>query len=124
MFKLYGFVMEKSSAPKPSGMFPERLKFAREMRKMNQEQLAEAARLQSSAISHFETGKRKPSFDNLKKLADALGVTTDYLLGRTTDPEGHGAPSDPLYRDFQKLDQDGRDVARRVIRQFLPKNDD
>jgi transcriptional regulator with XRE-family HTH domain len=116
----------KMSSPstKPSDLFPARLKFAREMRNMNQEQLAGAAKLQSSAISHFETGKRKPSFDNLKRLADALGVTTDYLLGRTDDPEGHGAPADPLYRDFQKLDKEGRDVARRVIRQFLPKDDD
>ena len=85
---------------------------------MNQEQLAERAKLQGSAISHFETGKRKPSFDNLKRLADALGVSTDFLLGRTNELEGHAAPSDPLYRDFQKLNKENRDLASRIIRQF------
>ena len=105
-----------SPTPNPSEIFPVRLKAARELRKLNQEQLADRSKLQSSAISHFETGNRKPSFDNLKRLADALGVSTDYLLGRTIDPEGHATPFDPLYRDFQKLNKDNRDVASRIIR--------
>lgn len=34
-------------------------------------------------ISHFETGTRRPSFDNLVRLVNALDVSADYLLGRT-----------------------------------------
>jgi transcriptional regulator with XRE-family HTH domain len=49
---------------------------------MSQYQLARIAGLSESWISHFETGKRKPSVGNLIKLADALGVSADYLLGR------------------------------------------
>lgn len=109
----------RPAAPPPSQVFPARLKAARELRKLNQEELAERSKLQSSAISHFETGNRKPSFDNLRRLADALGVSTDYLLGRTEDPEGHAVPADPLYRDFQKLNKDNRDVASRVIRSLF-----
>jgi len=82
---------------------------------MSQEQLADAAGLQASAISHFETGTRLPSFENLKKLADALRVSTDYLLGRTDSPEGIAAPDDPLYRDFQRLNESNRDLARSLI---------
>ena len=48
---------------------------------------------QASAISHFETGTRKPSFDNLRRLADALDVTTDYLLGRVKDFTDSRAPT-------------------------------
>jgi transcriptional regulator with XRE-family HTH domain len=99
-------------------MFPARLKAAREKRQLNQEQLAERSKLQASAISHFETAKRKPSFDNLKRLADALGVSTDYLLGRTDELEGHVTPGDPLYRDFQNLNKENRDFASRIIRQL------
>ena len=42
---------------------------------------ARAARtgLQPSAISHFEGGARKPSFEHLRRLAPALEVATDFL---------------------------------------------
>ncbi len=62
--------------------FGERLRKVRESKGLNQAQLAEKSGLQPSAVSHFELGRRSPSFDNLKRLADALSVTIDYLLGR------------------------------------------
>ena len=111
--------MSESSPPvSPSEIFPQRLKAARDLRGYSQEQLAERSGLQASAISHFETGNRKPSFDNLKRLADALGVSTDYLLGRTADPEGHAAPNDPLYRDVQRLKPKNRTFVSGIIRQL------
>ena len=77
--------MQKST---PSEVFPERLRGARELRELTQEALAARSGLQPSAISHFESGTRKPSFDNLRRLADALRVSTDYLLGRTKEISG------------------------------------
>lgn len=103
----------------PSGVFPQRLKNARELRALDQAQLAARAGLPSSSISHFETGSRKPSFENLRRLAKALEVTTDYLLGRVDDPEAV-AQADPLYRDFQKLTAVDRDLARSFV-QMLAK---
>ena len=49
---------------------------------MTQTQLAANASLTPAAISQFESGTRKPSFNTLSSLADALKVTTDYLLGK------------------------------------------
>jgi DNA-binding XRE family transcriptional regulator len=48
---------------------------------LSQEQLAKKTGLAPAAISHFETGARKPCFDNLLKLTNALGVSADYILG-------------------------------------------
>lgn len=39
------------------------------------------------AISYFEKGKKSPGRESLEKIADYFGVTTDYLLGRSEDPE-------------------------------------
>ena len=58
-----------------------RIKNQRTKLRITQTELARAARLTPAAISQFESGARKPSFDALSKLAKALKVTTDYLLG-------------------------------------------
>jgi transcriptional regulator with XRE-family HTH domain len=36
--------------------------------------------MKPSAISHFETGRRLPSFENLRALAIVLKVSADFLL--------------------------------------------
>jgi transcriptional regulator with XRE-family HTH domain len=101
---------------KPSDIFTIRLRNAREnIRRWSQSQLAERAKMPPSSIAHFETGKRKPSFDTLRRLANALDVTTDYLLGRVDDPALAEA-GDPLYRDMGKLTADDRDTARLFIK--------
>lgn len=86
-----------------SETFPERLRTARELRKLSQAQVAEKSGLQPSAVSHFETGQRAPSFENLKRLADALDVTTDYLLGRTVEPAATGPNVDRLFRHAERM---------------------
>ena len=58
-----------------------RIKDRRTKLNITQTGLAKAAKLTPAAISQFESGARKPSFDALSKLAKALKVTTDYLLG-------------------------------------------
>ena len=104
--------------------FGQRLKTVREMRELSQAELAEKARLQPSAVSHFETGTRKPSFDNLRRLADALKVTTDYLLGRVDEPTAVTAGADAHFRDYELLSDRNRDVVDQMIqtlKQRAPK---
>ena len=98
-----------------TGRFPERLRAAREKRDLSQGELAKRSGMQASAISHFETGARKPSFDNLRRLADALDVTTDYLLGRVTDTDAL-AGADRLYRHFDLLTSEDRDMAEDFLK--------
>lgn len=100
--------------------FPERLKHARELRGLNQVELATLTGLQASAISHFETGTRKPSFDNLRRLADKLAVTTDYLLGRVEEPTQY-AGSGALFRHFDKLSTDQREAIEETIKTLADK---
>jgi len=68
-------------------VFPDRLREQRELRKLTQQELADRAGLPPTSISHFEKGARKPSFDNLRRLARALETQTDYLLGLTEGVE-------------------------------------
>ena len=70
---------------KITGILPTRIKKAREMRDLDQTELGKIAGIPSTSISHFEIGTRMPSAENLYKLATALRVSSDYLLGI---PEG------------------------------------
>lgn len=105
---------------KPSEKFPTRLKTARALRHWNQIELAEKTGLPTSSIGHFEAGSRKPSFDNLRRLAIALNVTTDYLLGRVSSPEVSKS-GDPLFRDVSKLTGRDRELAKEFVKMLAKK---
>lgn len=65
-----------------------RLVRARNANKIKPQEVVEAlGHSNLTMISLFENGRRAPSLRNLVKLADAYGVTTDYLLKRTDDLE-------------------------------------
>ena len=66
-------------------LFVRRLVEAREALRWTQDDLARVAGLQCTAISHFETGGRTPSLPNFVKLAKALRVSSDWLLGLSDD---------------------------------------
>ena len=61
--------------------FGSRLRKLRKERNLTQEQLASLIGVKNSVISFYEVGERLPSPDVLRKLALALHVSTDYLLG-------------------------------------------
>lgn len=87
-------------------LFAARLKEVREERGLTQAQVALAAGLQPSAIAHFEAQRRKPSFDNVRRLAKALEVSADYLLG---------VPTVTAFRDEDKLSPDDREYIQGLI---------
>ncbi|QYU70072.1 helix-turn-helix domain-containing protein [Leptolyngbya sp. 15MV] len=95
-------------------LFPARLREARQLRGLNQADLAAKAGMPPASISHFEGGTRKPSFANLRRLAQVLDVTTDYLLGRVESP-GLGVAADPLYRHVENLSDGDRDLVKGFI---------
>ena len=61
--------------------FGSRLRKLRKEINLTQEQLASLIGVKNSVISFYEVGERLPSPDVLRKLALALHVSTDYLLG-------------------------------------------
>lgn len=63
----------------------DRIRQLREHRELSQEALARAVHAKSSSdVSRWERGLVAPRAENLLRLADALGVSVDYLLGGET----------------------------------------
>lgn len=102
--------------------FADRLRSARELRKWSQQDLAQRTGLQATAISHFETGNRSPSFENLRKLAEALNVTTDYLLGRDEKPGLVGEEVTQLFRKVEKMTAADLTAMDMMAQALLAKN--
>ena len=69
--------------------FSERIKELRRKNKLSQEALGKILGLRQDSISTYERGKNYPEVRNLLILADYFGVSLDYLMGRTDDPEVH-----------------------------------
>ena len=104
-------------------IFAERLRYAREgLRGLSQGDLAKKTGLQPAAISHFETGGRKASFNNLRKLAAALDVTIDYLLGRSDDPMAHGEVAAKLARHVENFSSEDMDLAENFLKMLSDRN--
>src|SRR5919108_3592886 len=111
-----------SETTPPSDIFKERLRAARDLRGYSQGALAERAQMPPTSIAHFEAGSRKPSFETLRRLANALDVTTDYLLGRVDDPSLAEA-GDPLFRDVGKLTGRDRELAKDFLEMLAKRNE-
>jgi transcriptional regulator with XRE-family HTH domain len=70
------------------GMLGERLLVARRRRQLTSEALAKMAGTTRVTISKLEHGnKPHVSFDVIIRVADALGVSLDFLVGRKAEDE-------------------------------------
>ena len=62
-----------------------RIKEIRQHIGLTQAEVAEKLGIAKQSVTNYESGKTDPSIRNLIALATVLGVSTDYLLGRTTN---------------------------------------
>lgn len=62
-------------------MFPERLREARKAKNLSQKKMASLLFLSQQAYAKYEVGTAKPNSETLAKIAAALDVSVDYLLG-------------------------------------------
>jgi len=63
-----------------------RLKQLRKDKHLTLREVSEATGISNSTISEIETGEHGCTAGTLKLLADFYGVSTDYLLGNTDNP--------------------------------------
>lgn len=75
-------------------------------------------------ISQYERGIRNPKYETLQRIADALDISTDTLLGRNQPlAEAPAAPADEMNRLLAKLNSDGQKVAIERVEELteIPK---
>ncbi|KFM95141.1 XRE family transcriptional regulator [Bacillus clarus] len=90
------------------------IKELRKNNKLTQEQLGNAIRISKMAVSYFEKGKKTPSRETLEKIADYFNITTDYLLGRSDDPE-------LTEQEYKTVTEEGKNILKLI--ENLPKEE-
>ena len=58
-----------------------RIRTARQFRKLTAEQLSEQLGIATESLRHIENGTRRPSYALLDNISDILDVSLDYLAG-------------------------------------------
>lgn len=95
----------------------------RERRGLSQVQLAEKLHMSQGSLAMYETGKRKPSLDTLKLIADYFNVSTDYLLGRKEGDEKtydiDKMINNAMMFKGEPLTDNDREILRGVIEGYL-----
>jgi len=101
--------------------FGERITYARKQKKMIQADLGKAVGTSGDIIGKYERDEIKPSIDVAAKIADALGVTLDYLV---KDAEYQNIDNDALKRLqlIEKLPKEERAHLFATMDAFFAKN--
>lgn len=96
-----------------------RIRDAREKLGLNQAKLAAEAEITPAAISQIESGDRTPSTPIVRRLAAALQVSVDYLLGSTDKSELKDMLQDQsvqkFFRGFQDLSATDKQFIEKQI---------
>jgi transcriptional regulator with XRE-family HTH domain len=84
----------------------EKIREYRRRKDFTQAELAEQVGINKQNISRYESGKSEPRKSTLQKLADALEVSTDELLGLREASADNQVPQDPrLLNLLNEVDQ-------------------
>lgn len=89
-----------------------RIEEIREQMSLSQSALARAIGASQSAISQIEAGDRNPSFEMLRQIANALGVSVPHLVG--AEVEQLSASEVAHFRNYRGLS----DQARKELEDF------
>ncbi len=104
------------------------VKALRKEQNLTQTELAQKANLSASCISMIELEEREPGANTILSLANALNVTSDYLLGRCDDfgavnvtvaGEDLSAEEKEILHSYRALDFDARNVIRIQLKALV-----
>lgn len=93
-----------------SQMIAERIKLLRERKGYNMRQMAKALNMPYTTYVNYEKGAREPNSEQLVLIAKYFEVSTDYLLGRTSD-EIRNDSNEAMLKKFDNI----RQISKRKI---------
>lgn len=100
--------------------FSERLKELRKQAHLTQVELASKLGIVQSSYADWERGKKKPTQENLVKIAQILNVSVDYLVGNAEEKSDELDNIELLFRMNSKgLTEEEKEVFRKELIEFM-----
>ena len=100
--------------------FSERLKELRRQVGLTQVEVAEKLGISQPAYASWERGVKKPTQENLVKIAQILNVSVDYLVGNSEEKVDELDNIELLFRMNSKgLPEEEKEVFRKELIEFM-----
>ena len=100
--------------------FSERLKDLRKQAGLTQVDVAEKLGISQPAYASWERGVKKPTQDNLVKIAQILNVSVDYLVGNSEEKPGELENIELLFRMNSKgLNEEEKEIFKKELIEFM-----
>lgn len=100
--------------------FSERLKESRKQARLTQVEIAEVLGISQPAYASWERGTKKPTQENLVKIAQILNVSVDYLVGNSEEKADELDNIELLFRMNSKgLTEAEKTVFKKELIQFM-----
>lgn len=100
--------------------FAERLKELRKQAHLTQVELAKRLGIGQSSYADWERGKKKPTQENLVKIAQILDVSVDYLVGNSEEKSDELDNIELLFRMNSKgLTKEEKEVFKKELIEFM-----
>lgn len=102
--------------------FAERLKTLRKQEKLTQAQIANELDISQQAYASWERGVKRPTQENLVKIAQVLNVSVDYLVGNSEDNSDELDNIELLFRMNSKgLTDEEKKIFKKELIEFMEK---
>lgn len=100
--------------------FSERLKDLRKQAGLTQVDVAEKLGISQPAYASWEHGVKKPTQENLVKIAQILNVSVDYLVGNSEEKADELDNIELLFRMNSKgLTDEEKEIFRKELIEFM-----
>ena len=100
--------------------FSERLKSLRKQAGLTQVDVAEELGISQPAYASWERGVKKPTQENLVKIAQILNVSVDYLVGNSEEKADELDNIELLFRMNSKgLTEEEKEIFKKELIEFM-----
>ena len=103
-----------------------KIKEVRKEQGLSQGELGRLSGIHEKLVSKYENERIKPTADTLKKIAQALHISADYLIFDNTPKEGKVELKDvelfSMFKEVEDMGEEERETIKKVIDAMIVKS--